>query len=103
MKKYRLRYLPIAFQDLDEITEYIKKILKNPIAAENVLSRIEDAILERLEALESFAVWEFMGERPCPYRRINVGNYSVWCVVIDDVMEVRRVLYAKRDEKELLT
>lgn len=103
MKKYRLRYLPTAYQDLDEITDYIKNVLLNPLAAENVLDKIESAILERLEAPESFAIWETDTERPYPYRRINVGNYSVWYVVLDDVMEIRRILYAKRDEANLLS
>ena len=102
MKKYRLRYLPLAQQDLSEIIDYIQNNLQNPIAAENTLSRIESAILERLESPESFAVWQSKKKRPYPYRRINVGNYTVWYVVIDDVMEVRRILYARRNEENLI-
>lgn len=102
MKKYRLRYLPLAQQDLSEIIDYIQNNLQNPIAAENTLSRIESAILERLESPESFAVWQSRKKRPYPYRRINVGNYTVWYVVIDDVMEVRRILYARRNEENLI-
>ncbi len=102
MKKYRLRYLPLAQQDLSEIIDYIQNNLQNPIAAENTLSRIESAILERLEFPESFAVWQSRKKRPYPYRRINVGNYTVWYVVIDDVMEVRRILYARRNEENLI-
>lgn len=102
MKKYTLRYLPIAQQDLQEIVTYIKDILKNPIAAENTISKIEIAILERLEFPESFAIWQSKKPRDYPYRRINVGNYSVWYVVIDDVMEIRRVLYSRRDSEDLI-
>lgn len=102
MKKYSLRYLPIAQQDLSEIIDYIQNNLQNPIAAENTLSKIEKAILERLESPESFAVWQSNKKRDYPYRRINVGNYSVWYVVIDDVMEVRRILYSKRNEENLI-
>ncbi len=101
--KYKLRYLPIAQDDIVEIIEYIQNVLKNPIAADNVLNRIEEAILDRLDNPESFAIWEIGEAKEHPYRRINVGNYSVWYVVIDDVMEVRRVLYAKRDEKSLVS
>lgn len=39
MKKYTLRYLPIAEQDLSEIIDYIQNNLQNPIAAENTLSK----------------------------------------------------------------
>ena len=101
MGKYTLRYLPLAKQDLSEIVNYIQNNLENPIAAENTLSKIEAAILERLESPESFAVWQSKKQRPYPYRKINVGNYTVWYVVIDHIMEVRRILYSRRDEETL--
>jgi len=102
MGKYTLRYLPLAEQDLSEIVNYIQNNLENPIAAENTLSKIEAAILERLESPESFAVWQSKKQRPYPYRKINVGNYTVWYVVIDHIMEVRRILYSRRDEENLI-
>ena len=102
MGKYTLRYLPLAEQDLSEIVNYIQNNLENPIAAENTLSKIEAAILERLESPESFAVWQSKKQRPYPYRKINVGNYTVWYVVIDHIMEVRRILYSRRDEEALI-
>lgn len=102
MKEYALRYLPLAQEDLFEIIDYIQNNLQNPIAAENTLNKIESAILERLKAPESYAVWKSQKKRDYPYRRINVGNYTVWYVVIDDVMEVRRILYSRRNEEELI-
>lgn len=99
---YSLHYLPIAQQDLLEIVDYIQNNLQNPIAAENTLTKIESAILERLKSPESFAIWPSKKKRDFPYRRINVGNYTVWYVVIDDVMEVRRILYSRRDEEKLI-
>ena len=102
MGKYTLRYLPLVKQDLSEIVNYIQNNLENPIAAENTLSKIEAAILERLESPESFAVWQSKKQRPYPYRKINVGNYTVWYVVIDHIMEVRRILYSRRDEETLI-
>ena len=102
MGEYTLRYLPLAEQDLSEIVNYIQNNLENPIAAENTLSKIEAAILEWLESPESFAVWQSKKQRPYPYRKINVGNYTVWYVVIDHIMEVRRILYSRRDEENLI-
>ena len=97
-----MRYLPLAQEDLIEIADYIQNTLQNPIAAENTITKIESAILERLESPESFAVWQSSKHREHPYRRINVGNYTVWYVVIDDVMEVRRILYSRRNEERFL-
>ena len=102
MGEYTLRYLPLAEQDLSEIVNYIQNNLENPIAAENTLSKIEAAILERLESPEFFAVWQSKKQRPYPYRKINVVNYTVWYVVIDHIMEVRRILYSRRDEETLI-
>ncbi|MGF7109688.1 type II toxin-antitoxin system RelE/ParE family toxin [Treponema pedis] len=99
MKKYILRYLPLAKQDLDGIINYIQNNLQNPIVAENTLSKIESA---RLENPENFAIWNSKKQRPYPYRRINVGNYTVWYVVIDNIMEVRRILYSRRYEENLI-
>ncbi len=100
--EYQLKYLPLAQQDLFEIIDYIQNNLQNPVAAENTLQKIETAILERLKMPESFPIWQSTKNRKYPYRRINVGNYSVWYVVIGDVMEVRRILYSKRDEMRFL-
>jgi hypothetical protein len=37
-----------------------------------------------------------------PYYRIQVKNYTVFNVVIDDVMEVRRIIYSRRDLTKLI-
>lgn len=96
---YTLRYLPIAKQDLADAISFIMNEYQNPIAAENTLNRIEKAIFERLEdGPESFAIWPSTKEREHPYRRINVGNYTVWYVVIDNVMEIRRIQPSRRNE-----
>lgn len=100
---YSLRYLPIAKQDLADAINYILKDLQNPIAAENTLNKIEQGILQRLEdGPESFAIWPSTKKRDYPYRRINIGNYTVWYVVIDNIMEIRRIQPAGRNEENFL-
>ncbi len=89
---YTLRYLPIAKQDLADAINFILNEYQNPIAAENTLNKIENAIIQRLEdGPESFAIWPSSKNREYPYRRINIGNYTVWYVVIEHVMEIRRI------------
>ena len=101
--KYTLRYLPIAKQDLSNAINFILNEYQNPIAAENTLDKIENAIKQRLEdGPESFAIWQSKKKREYPYRRINIGNYTVWYVVIDDVMEIRRIQPSGRDEDNFL-
>ena len=97
-KKYRLSYLPLFYDDLDEKVTYIAEKLKNPKAANDLLDKVESAIMERLPMAESFEPYHSVRERRYSYYRIYVDNYIVYYVVIDDdphdlVMEVRRFLY----------
>ena len=102
MKKYKLSFLPLFEEDLNEIVDYISTDLQNPSAADRLIDDIESAINKRLEAPPSFAPYPSSKKRPRPYYRINIRNFSVFYVVIDDTMEVRRVLYSKRDLDKLL-
>lgn len=52
-KKYRLRYLPLFYEDLEEKVTYIAEKLKNPKAANDLLDKVEAAIMERLSMAES--------------------------------------------------
>ena len=105
--KYRLRYLPLFYKDLEEKIIYIAVELQNEKAANDLLSEVERAILERQPVAESFEPYRSLRERRYPYYRIYVKNFVIYYVVIDDegddkIMEVRRFLYNKQDVKRLL-
>lgn len=102
MKKYKLSFLPLFEADLIEITGYITNNLNNPKVALRLVDDIEIAINRRLETLLAFAPYPTSKNRQYPYYRINIRNFSVFYVVIGDTMEVRRVLYAKRNIDNLL-
>ena len=106
-KKYRLSYLSLFYEDLDEKITYIAETLKNPQAANDLLDKVEDAIKERLPVAESFEPYHSVRERRYAYYRIYVDNYIIYYVVIDDdpdepVMEVRRFLYNRQNRDELV-
>lgn len=96
-KNYKLRYLPVFADDLQEAADYITIVLNNPTAAERLIDDTEQVILKRLESPEAFSPYVSKKNRQHQYYRINIRNYSVFYVVIDDVMEVRRFIYSKRD------
>lgn len=101
-KQYKLTYLPLFKQDLEEAVLYIAYELQNPGAAQKLVDQVDRAILKRLENPESFEKYPSKHERKYPYYRIYVQNYVVYYVVIDDVMEVRRFLYKERNTKKLI-
>lgn len=99
-KRYKLRYLPMFEEDLTGIIDYIALQLKNPIAAENLLDEVRTAIHERTACAEAFEPYQSRRDRQYPYYRIYVKNYVVFYVVIGDIMEVRRILYSRRNLQE---
>lgn len=106
-KRYRLRYLPLFYEELDEKMTYIAENLKNPKAANDLLDKVETAILERLSVAESFEPYYSIRERKYTYYRIYVDNYIIYYVVINDdpkdlIMEVRRFLYNGQNQKQMV-
>lgn len=96
-KRYELRILPLFEEDLNEIVDYITFRLQNPTAAEKLVDDVESAIQERLYCAEAFEPYRSAKDRQYPYYRIQVRNFTIFYVVIGSTMEVRRILYSRRD------
>lgn len=106
-KKYRLSYLPLFYEDLDEKVTYIAEKLKNPKAANDLLDKVEAAILERLPVAEYFEPYYSIREREYTYYRIYVDNYIIYYAIVNDnpddlIMEVRRFLYNGQNQHSIV-
>lgn len=104
---YKLRYLPIFYEDFEKSVVYIAENLQNIQAANGLLDEVERAILERLPIAESFETYDSPRERRYPYYRIYVKNYVIYYVVINDefegkIMEVRRFLHKRQDRATMI-
>jgi len=100
--KYILRYLPKYEKDLNEIADYISFKLHNPESALRLIDKVEKAIVDRLTCPTSFEPFQSLKKRRNPYYRIYVDNFTIYYVVINNVMEVRRILYNKRDAYQIM-
>lgn len=100
METYKIKIFPTAKQDLEEVIGYLNTL--SPDAA----SKYYDLLVEEIASLSK------MPER-CPkpkdlalaakgYRYLIVKNYLVFYVVIGDTVQIRRILYARRDYSALL-
>ena len=101
-KRYELRILPLFEEKLQETADYIAFRLRNPIAAEDFVDAVEAAILERLKAPEAFEPYRSKKDRRYVYYAIPVKNYLVFYVVIGHVMEVRTLVYGRRDLTKII-
>ena len=101
-EKLKIRYTDSFDRDLDETAYYISNDLHDPDAADRFLSEVETAIeKQRSHDPEIFTVYAYSAENGLPYYRIIVGNFIVLYVILEEdgekVMEVRRVLYGRRN------
>ena len=101
-RRYKLSILPLFEDDLNEIVDYITYRLRNPLAAERLVDEVERAIEDRLDCAESFEPYRSSRERKYPYYRIQVKNFSIFYVMIGNTMEVRRMIYSRRNLKDLI-
>ena len=99
MGKYKVKIYPAAQMDLNDIVSYLNTL--SPQAA----IRYYDLLVEKIGSLVE------MPER-CPfvrnialkakgYRYLIVENYLVFFVVKGDMVQIRRILYNKRQYKGL--
>ena len=102
MANFELRYSPLFYDDLGRITNYILLELKNETAAGAFIDHVETAIRKRLDSPLQASIYPSMRQRKYDYRRILVGNYLIFYVVIEHTMVVRRLLYGRRDLDKIL-
>lgn len=100
MERYNVKIYPAAKQDLLDIVDYLNTL--SPDAA----LRYYDLLVEQIAGLS------YMPER-CPhpkdlalaakgYRYLIVEKYLVFYVVAGDTVQIRRILYGRRDYGSLL-
>ena len=100
MEQYNVKILPTAQNDLRDIVDYLNTL--SPDAA----MRYYDMIIDKVGTLTT------MPER-CPpakdqhlrlrgYRALHVKNYIVFYVINGKTVEIRRILYARRQYENLL-
>ena len=55
-----------------------------------------------MSCAEAFEPYPSSRERQHPYYRIQVKNFTIFYVVIGDTMEVRRIIYSRRNLTHLI-
>lgn len=100
-KKYSIIYLPLFYKDLNKITKYITHKLNNRIAADNLINEVKQKIEIRAYNPNSYERCT-SSKRKHIYYRLYIKNYIVFYIVKDNIMEIRRILYNKRNFNNLI-
>lgn len=97
---FTLKYSLTFYEDFEKIISYLRDELENYIAASNLIDSIEKEIFNRLQ--NPLGYEKYITKVGNVYYRIYVKNYMIFYTVTNNVMEVRRITYSKRDLKNLI-
>lgn len=102
--KYRLKFTPIAEDDLDEIFRYVDEQLVAPQAADNLLDELERQIMRLCDFPYCGSAAESKMLADKGYRKLVVKNYVAFYLVdeLEKQVVIMRVLYGSRQYEELL-
>ncbi len=100
--KYTIRYTATFIKQFNNISKYIIYKLQNRIAAESFFYEVINEIEKRSENPESFEKYKSRRKRKNTYYKINVKNYTIFYVVQNNTMEIRRILYSRRNLDNLI-
>ena len=98
-----IKYLPSFQQELNAIIEYIMFTLKAPQAALNLLDELEESINNLKLFPLAHRVYRPIKPIKTEYRVLTVKNYLVFYVVIEETIEIHRIIYKKRNLSQLIS
>lgn len=100
MEHYNIEIFPTAKQDLLDIISYL-----NTLSPDTAL-RYYDLLIEEISSLselpERYPHPKDLALKAKGYRYLLVKNYLVFYVVSGKTVQIRRILYARRDYLSLL-
>ena len=94
-EKYALDIRPTFVDELDRVVAYIEQHLQNPVAADKLIEDVFAAIDSTLDHPLVTAPRYRPPDVQQPYYAIQVGNYTVYYIVHDHIMEVRWFRYSR--------
>ena len=81
---YKIEYTTTALKSLENIYDYISKVLFNSIAAENIVIGIFDAINNLKSFPKMFPIVEFNVSKKTPVRIAIYKNYKILYSIFED-------------------
>lgn len=97
---FGLQYSPEFLNDFDNIIQFIKYDLNNVIATNHLLLKVEKAIKNRLKNPLGYEKYKTNGGNI--YYTIYINHFIIFYTVNENIMNVRRMVYYKRNIDEII-
>lgn len=95
MEVYKVKIYPTAKQDLKDIIDYLNTLSSQ--ASLNYYDKLTEEIAGLSRMPERYPRPRDVALAAKGYRYLAVGNYLVFYVVSGDTVQIRRILYGRRD------
>ncbi|MGB4439983.1 MAG: type II toxin-antitoxin system RelE/ParE family toxin [Sedimentibacter sp.] len=99
MKNYKIKLLITAIRDLDEIIDNLSQFSLNAALKQY------DRIIDKINTLKQFPDMceeyktTVIGYR---YRKMVIDNYFVFYIVIEDTIEIHRIINTRMDSSKII-
>lgn len=100
METYKIRIFPTARQDMEDVIAYLNTL--SPDAALCYYDLLVDEIASLAKMPKRCHRPKDLALAAKGYRYLIVKNYLVFYVVVGDTVQIRRILYVRRDYQLLL-
>jgi len=99
---YKIRYLPVVQKDLHDIILYFLDNLKSPKAAMDFIETLDKSILRLKQYPYSCKLYQPREPLEFEYRFLPVKNYLVFYIVTENIIEIHRVVYARKNLENII-
>lgn len=100
--QFEIEYNSSFQEDFYEITDYISDRLYNIQATDRLIKKVEQSILKRSYSPLSYEIYRKDKELQYTYYRIYINNFIIFYSVEDNKMIIRRIIYSKRDLRNIV-
>ena len=100
MERYNVKILPAAQRDMGDIVEHLNKL--SPQAALRYYDLLADKIMSLSEMPERCPLARDTQLSLRGYRFLVVEKYLVFFVILGQIVQIRRIVYGKRQYEKLL-
>ena len=99
---YNIKYSNLFMDDLGEALVYIKEVLKNEVASNDLKIKVNEKI-QKLKQFPHVGTKLYKDSIETKYRYIRIDNYYAFYYTDDRNVYFDRFIYAKRDFMKLLS
>lgn len=100
VNKRKIKYSIEFIEDLNNIISYIKYQLKNNIAANKLVDKVEEKIKKRSQDYSEYR--KYKTKKGNVFYKMYISNYTIFYTIEDNTMIIRRMCYSKSNLKNII-